>query len=145
MTIKQVEGLEQVIKSLKGLEPKIKLKFAKNSTKAGAMEFKNKAKANAPYAAIKRGFGVKAMKAHPDRVGSMVIIRTKGNKKGKDGRTKAQIKRGDDPFYWYFHERGFYSKPGRFFVTSAFEARKNQTLQAMERRIASDVSKYRGR
>ena len=135
MTIKQVEGLEQVIKSLKGLEPKIKLKFAKNSTKAGAMEFKNKAKANAPYAAIKRGFGVKAM----------VIIRTQGNKKGKDGRTKAQIKRGDDPFYWYFHERGFYSKPGRFFVTSAFEARKNQTLQAMERRIASDVSKYRGR
>lgn len=140
MAINQVEGLDQVIKSLKGLEPKIKLKFAKNATKSGAMEFKKKAQANAPKltGALKRGFGVKAMKAHKDRIGSMVVIRT-----GK-ARTKGQQKKNDDPYYWYFQERGFYSKPGRFFVTTAFEARKNQTVKAMENRIAADVSKYRG-
>ena len=140
MAIKQIQGLDQVIKSLRGLEPKIKLKFAKNATKAGAMEFKNKAKANAPKltGALKRRFGVKAMKASKDIIGSRVV-RTKGKE-----RTKGQQRKSEDPFYWYFQEKGFYSKPGRFFVTKAFDSKKNQTLQAMENRIAQDVSKYRG-
>lgn len=140
MTTKQVEGLDQVIKSLRGLEPKIKLKFAKNATKAGATEFKNKAKANAPRltGALKRGFGVKAMRANKDNIGSMVVIRT-----GK-ARTKGQQKKNDDPFYWYFQEKGFYSKPGKFFVTKAFDSKKNQTLKTIEKRIADDIDKYNG-
>ena len=137
----EVSGLDEIFSSLKKLEPKIRLKFAKNATKAGAMLMKNKAKANAPKltGALKRGFGVKAMKAHPDRVGSMVIIRTGG------ARTKSQKKKNDDPFYWYFQERGYYNTKGKFFVEEAFNSKKNSVVNEATKRIASDIDKYNGR
>jgi len=140
-TVKEVEGLDGILKALKKLEPKTRLKFAKNATKSGAMLFKNKAKANAPKltGALKRGFGVKAMKAHKDRIGSMVVIRTGG------ARTKGQKKKNDDPFYWYFQERGYYNTKGKFFVERAFDEKKNSVVKEAEKRIASDIGKYNGR
>lgn len=58
---------------------------------------------------------------------------------GRNGRIVS--KRTNDPFYWYFHEFGTKKMRARPYIGPALENRREDAIQAMEKRLAAVVEK----
>jgi HK97 gp10 family phage protein len=61
--------------------------------------------------------------------------------------TVKQIKTGDDPFYWWFHEFGYTARNGtevraRPFLAPAIESSRNLAVIAMGKRLQARLMKY---
>ena len=119
----ELEGYEDVVRSMRALPEKLQRKVLRKGLRAGAAVLRADARANAPKdtGALKRNIIVEntspkgslvklissfAVGVESGKVGAI----TGGKIKGKGGKTRNATRRekaGEDPYYWIWQEKGF--------------------------------------
>ncbi len=160
----QVRGLRELNRELKALPDKLKKKAVRRAIAAGAKIVQKDAKTNAPRrtGALRRAIAVRSTpsRSQPNLVRSSVFVRTAGN------RSKATIKRGEDPHYWKFQEFGWRATgpgakksglsradfrargrkiAGKGFMQKAFKRNVGRVLATFRRQLKQELDSYDGR
>jgi len=120
-----VKGFKELNKELKNLPLKLRKKSLKRAVSAGARIVKKEAKRRAPKrtGVLRRSISIRSSrdKSNKDSVRYSVFV-----KAGKK-RSKGQIAKNQDAFYWYFQEFG-YRAAGRK-KTKQSKRQRNKSLK----------------
>ena len=109
MTVR-IEGLAELERKLKQFPTKLQRRAVTAAMRAGAREIVKEVKARAPVdsGALKRNVGTKRGSKRFDRgLAGRQIVGVRHGKVRTTGKLTGYDKRGDDPFYYRFQEKGF--------------------------------------
>lgn len=148
----QVRGLKELSKKLEKLPNNLRKKAVRRSIAAGTKIISKEAKANAPRrtGATRRAISVRGISSRRNRnlIRSGIFVRH-----GK-ARTKSAAAKGDDPFYWYFIEKGFHTRgpkgskgrkiPGKRFIERAITSRKGRAIATVRKTLKKELKEYVG-
>jgi len=140
MLVVKVEGLAELEKRMRELEPKLAKAALRSAVNAGSQVIKKEAKALAPvntgrlarkaiYVARSRG------ESHSHRETYKVGVRL--------GRKEAQ--KGMDAFYWWYLEYGTKFISARPFMRPAFEKKKNEAFEAIKKKLKEKLDQITSR
>lgn len=155
-----IRGLRELRKELKQFPDKIQKKAVRKSISSAAKVIQKRAKQTAPKKSgvLRRSIAVKSLRQrNRNIVRSIVFVRT-GTR-----RTKAQIRKNQDAYYWYFQEYGYRAVgrkkkglrvtrkirnrsarrvPGRNFMSKAFKASSGRAIVTFKKQLAVEIEKY---
>jgi len=167
----RIRGLAELTRELKAFPLKLQRRALTNAMRAGAREIVKEVKARAPVdtGALKRNVGTKRGRKTFDR--GLVARQIVGVRHGKVNTRGTSIydRRGVDPFYYRFQERGFTAVgrkkaanrttraarrlgfgntggrfiPGRKFLAKGLDAGKAAALEAVRSRLARELERLR--
>lgn len=147
----RVEGLKEIVQTLKTLPPKLQVSIARKALRNGANLLAKSVKQFAPRksGALKRNVKIKNRTSRSDNgrsVFSVVVDHGKVQRltastgkhhSGRDRKGKARLrnasarqKRGEDPFYWYFQEFGYHATGSRRVKGAGRKGRKKTAKAA---------------
>lgn len=160
----RVKGLKELSQELEQLPKKLQKTAIRRAVAAGAKIILQKAKSSAPRdsGALRRAIARynRNNRNEPNITRQSIFVRT--NRK----RTKGQVKRGENPYWWYFQEFGynaigrrkftgrgrqsrdaFRKSAGRFipetkFMRKAFSTSSGRALVTFRRTLRTELDKY---
>ena len=160
----KIRGLKELNNELKRFPVKIQKTAIRKGVRAGARLIQQKAKTLVPVksGATRRAISVGAnnSRGEPNIIRASVYVKTGGR------RTRAQKRKNEDPYWWYFQERGYRAvgrkkftgsgraarqryraggslKAGKKFMERAFESRYGRALVTFRKTLGQEVNKYR--
>jgi HK97 gp10 family phage protein len=132
----KIEGFEDAIQALKDLAKDMRRRVVRGALRAAARPIVNQARVNAPF----RNFLIrKRMSVMTSRVASRrgevgVYIRPRATAIARRQKLKAL-----DPYYYKFHEAGFYKVGAKMFMGRAFESRGSEALAIFKAQIRARI------
>jgi HK97 gp10 family phage protein len=150
----KIEGLGELREAFKALGQDMELRTSRAMVVAGGGVLKREAKAIAEGLGLRRtgalinNIAIKREKTPPGVAQYHLGVRhgrnisRSGEKKlllkvGKNGR----IVRANDPYYWRFLELTTKRRQGTPFIGAALEAKREQAVEAMEKRLQHELQK----
>lgn len=140
----EVKGLKELNDALRELPDRIARNVLRGATSAGAAVIRKEAQAKAPVytgevskghpppGTLKRAVYQKQIRELSSLVNQTFYV---GVRRGK------HAKKGIDAFYWTFVEFGTSKMAARPFLRPAFEAKKNEAVQAIKQYLTDRIPK----
>ena len=140
---KNLSGFRELAAALKELPQRVARKHLRGSTSKGARVIRNEARSLAPKdtGEMAKDIMIKRERSEGDHVASFSVFVRTGKKSRLAGRARDVDK---DSYYWRFLEFGTAKMPAQPFMRPAFEAKKEEAVDAigeeLDRRIQKEAA-----
>ena len=135
----QLTGFTELAAALRELPQRVAKNALRSAVNAGATEIRKQVRLNAPVdtGLLKKNIFQKQIReaSGPTKQTFAVGVR-QGNARNKDGSKK------ELPYYWRFIEFGTSKLPAKPFVRPAFEAKKEDAVEAIKNKLDERIQKY---
>lgn len=154
----RIEGLKELDRALRAFPLKVQKKVMRRSVAAAAKVIFTEIKAAAPRdsGALRRSIARRFRSQRRDKktLKQSIYVRT------GQGRTKGQLRRGDDPYYWYMQEFGYRTVgrsprkgrkirgrkiPGKRFMRGSFDKKAPEAARVFRETFAIELRGFNGR
>ena len=137
---RNVEGFKEMAKKLRELGPRVARKHLRGATAKAATLIRKKARELAPVdtGEMRKDIQIKREKTSGDHVASYSVFTRGGKRSRLAGRARNVDK---DSFYWKFVEFGTAKMPAQPFMRPAFEAEKENAVDALGAELDKRIQK----